>query len=143
MLSEADEPLTFFLYSDITQRKERQKRVEILNRVLRHDLRNGMNIIKGSAEMLQDAVDWMFPMGVEWFGMPDDKKRHSAQLDFKLKGMTNDQLRQTWLKAVVPLCDELGLDGSQRKILSDLLLEFHLAGVDLAHLRAEIIPGAA
>ena len=61
-------------------------------------------------EKLQDAVDWMFPMGVEWFGMPDDKKRHSAQLDFKLKGMTNDQLRQTWLKAVVPLCDELGLD---------------------------------
>jgi len=53
---EADEPLTFFLYSDITQRKERQKRVEILNRVLRHDLRNGMNIIKGSAEMLRDAV---------------------------------------------------------------------------------------
>ena len=53
---DADEPLTFFVYSDITQRKERQKRVEILNRVLRHDLRNGMNIIKGSAEMLQDAV---------------------------------------------------------------------------------------
>jgi PAS domain S-box-containing protein len=51
-----EEPLTFFVYSDITQRKERRKRVEILNRVLRHDLRNGMNIIKGSAEMLRDAV---------------------------------------------------------------------------------------
>ncbi|MFC6953955.1 PAS domain S-box protein [Halorubellus litoreus] len=54
--ADADEPMTFFVYTDITQRKERQKRVEILNRVLRHDLRNGMNIIKGSAEMLQDAV---------------------------------------------------------------------------------------
>ncbi|WP_323675381.1 PAS domain S-box protein [Halorubellus sp. PRR65] len=54
--SDADEPVTFFVYTDITQRKERQKRVEILNRVLRHDLRNGMNIIKGSAEMLRDAV---------------------------------------------------------------------------------------
>jgi PAS domain S-box-containing protein len=53
---DAEEPSTFFVYTDITQRKERQKRVEILNRVLRHDLRNGMNIIKGSAEMLQDAV---------------------------------------------------------------------------------------
>lgn len=53
---DTDEPLTFFVYADITQRKERRKRVEILNRVLRHDLRNGMNIIKGSAEMLQDAV---------------------------------------------------------------------------------------
>jgi len=42
--------------------------------------------------------------------MPDDRKRHNAQLDFKLKGMTNDQLRATWLKAVVPLCESLGLD---------------------------------
>ena len=60
-------------------------------------------------ELVQRGVDWMFPMGVEWFGMPDDRKRHNAQLDFKLKGMTNDQLRQTWLKAVVPLCDEIGI----------------------------------
>jgi len=60
-------------------------------------------------ELVQRAVDWMFPMGVEWFGMPDDKKHHNAQLDFKLKGMTNDQLRRTWLKAVVPLCDEIGI----------------------------------
>ena len=59
-------------------------------------------------EAVQKALDWMFPMGVEWFGMPDDKKRHNAQLEFRLKGMTNDQLRQTWLKAVVPLCEELG-----------------------------------
>ncbi|MFQ5679013.1 MAG: Phenylacetic acid catabolic protein [Gemmatimonadota bacterium] len=59
-------------------------------------------------EAVQRTLDWMFPMGVEWFGMPDHLKHHSAQLDFKLKGMTNDQLRQTWLKAVVPLCEELG-----------------------------------
>ena len=61
-------------------------------------------------EAVQKTLDWMFPMGVEWFGMPDDKKRHNAQLDFKLKGMTNDQLRQTWLMAVVPLCEELGFN---------------------------------
>ncbi|WP_435359474.1 PAS domain S-box protein [Haloarchaeobius sp. DFWS5] len=48
---------TFGVYTDITERKERQKRVEILNRVLRHDLRNGMNIIKGSAQMLGDVVE--------------------------------------------------------------------------------------
>jgi ring-1,2-phenylacetyl-CoA epoxidase subunit PaaA len=60
-------------------------------------------------EKVQRGVDWMFPMGVEWFGMPDDLKRHNAQLEFRLKGMTNDELRQTWLDAVVPLCEELGL----------------------------------
>jgi ring-1,2-phenylacetyl-CoA epoxidase subunit PaaA len=61
-------------------------------------------------EKVQRGVDWMFPMGVEWFGMPDDKKRHNAQLDFRLKGMTNDELRQTWANAVVPLCEELNLN---------------------------------
>ena len=60
-------------------------------------------------ELVQRAVDWMFPMGVEWFGLPDDRKRHNAQLDFKLKGMTNDELRMTWMKAVVPLCEQLGI----------------------------------
>ncbi len=60
-------------------------------------------------EKLQQAVDWMFPTGMEWFGMPDDKKRHSAQLAFKLKGLTNDQLRQKWMESVVPLCGEIGI----------------------------------
>ncbi|RQG86106.1 PAS domain S-box protein [Natrarchaeobius halalkaliphilus] len=46
----------FGLYTDITERKQREKRVEILNRVLRHDLRNGMNIIDGCAEVLADVV---------------------------------------------------------------------------------------
>jgi ring-1,2-phenylacetyl-CoA epoxidase subunit PaaA len=58
---------------------------------------------------VQRAVDWMFPMGAEWFGLPDSMKRHSAQLTFQLKGYTNDQLRQQWLSAVVPLCESCGI----------------------------------
>ena len=61
-------------------------------------------------EKVQRAVDWMFPMAVEWFGLPDDMKRHSGQLDYKLKGMTNDELRQTWMKSTVPLCESIGID---------------------------------
>ncbi len=61
-------------------------------------------------EMVQRAVDWMFPMTVEWFGLPDDMKHHSGQLDFRLKGLTNDQLRQVWMNSTVPLCESLGLD---------------------------------
>ena len=59
---------------------------------------------------IQKAADWMFPMGVEWFGMPDTLKRHTAQLEYKLKGKTNDQLRQSWLSAVVPLSEECGIN---------------------------------
>ncbi|MCT9097878.1 PAS domain S-box protein [Haloarchaeobius sp. HME9146] len=60
---DAKNPRTFGVYTDITERKERQKRVEILNRVLRHDLRNGMNIIRGSAEMLADVVEGTTAVG--------------------------------------------------------------------------------
>jgi ring-1,2-phenylacetyl-CoA epoxidase subunit PaaA len=61
-------------------------------------------------EALQRAVDWMFPMTLEWFGLPDDLKRHSGQLVYRLKGKTNDQLRQVWMSATVPLCEEIGID---------------------------------
>lgn len=60
-------------------------------------------------EKLQRAVDWMFPMTIEWFGLPDSMKRHSGQLEYRLKGMTNDELRQAWMAAVVPLCEKHGL----------------------------------
>lgn len=62
-----------------------------------------------AAELLQRCVDWMFPMTIEWFGLPDDLKRHSGQLDYRLKGLTNDELRQVWMSSTVPLCEELGL----------------------------------
>lgn len=61
-------------------------------------------------EVLQRAVDWMFPMTIEWFGLPDEMKRHSGQLDYRLKGLTNDQLRQVWMQSTVPLSESLGLN---------------------------------
>ncbi|MBO75910.1 MAG: phenylacetic acid catabolic [Gemmatimonadetes bacterium] len=61
-------------------------------------------------EIVQCSVDWMFPMTIEWFGLPDDLKRHSGQLDYKLKGLSNDELRQVWMSSTVPLCEELGLE---------------------------------
>src|SRR5437588_6988787 len=78
-------------------------------------LRHGENWVRkiaqsseGKAE-LQRAVDWMFLLTVEWFGLPDDMKRHSEQLDFGFKGHTNDELRQIWMSTAVPLCQEVGL----------------------------------
>jgi ring-1,2-phenylacetyl-CoA epoxidase subunit PaaA len=58
----------------------------------------------------QRAIDWMFPLTVEWFGLPDDLKTHDKQLRYRLKGCSNDQLRQTWLSQVVPLVEELGFE---------------------------------
>jgi ring-1,2-phenylacetyl-CoA epoxidase subunit PaaA len=64
----------------------------------------------GGRERLQRCVDWMFLLTVEWFGLPDDKKIHTGQLDYGLKGSSNDTLRQTWMKTAVPLCEELKLN---------------------------------
>jgi ring-1,2-phenylacetyl-CoA epoxidase subunit PaaA len=90
-----------------------------LNKVMLEEgfhLRNGRTWTRrmaqagGSArEELQRAVDWMFPLTVEWFGLPDRLKQHSRQLDYRLKGLTNDQLRQWWLAQVVPHFESIGI----------------------------------
>src|SRR6201990_3355741 len=62
-----------------------------------------------SRRQVQAAVDWMFILTLEWFGLPDDLKRHGIQLEYGFKGRSNDQLRQDWMEAVVPFMDEGGL----------------------------------
>jgi PAS domain S-box-containing protein len=41
----------------ITERKIRERRLEVLNRVLSHNLRNKMNVIEGHAALLRDVYD--------------------------------------------------------------------------------------
>jgi ring-1,2-phenylacetyl-CoA epoxidase subunit PaaA len=78
-------------------------------------LRHGENWMKKIAQSaegrreLQRAVDWMFLLTVEWFGLPDELKRHSEQLGFGFKGKSNDELRQVWMSTAVPLVESLGL----------------------------------
>jgi ring-1,2-phenylacetyl-CoA epoxidase subunit PaaA len=63
---------------------------------------------EGKAEV-QNAVDWMFILTLEWFGLPDNLKQHSEQLDYGFKGKTNDELRQAWMSEVVPFMEEIGI----------------------------------
>jgi len=79
-------------------------------------LRHGeiwMRKINASAEgheKLQRAVNWMLPLTLEWFGLPDDLKTQNVQLDYGFKGQTNDQLRQTWMSTAIPFLDSLGIE---------------------------------
>jgi ring-1,2-phenylacetyl-CoA epoxidase subunit PaaA len=78
---------------------------------LRHGER-WMNILAKDPDQkaeLQAAVDWMFLMTLEWFGLPDAHKVHKEQIDYGLKGKSNDALRQEWMQTAVPLCESLGL----------------------------------
>jgi PAS domain S-box-containing protein len=45
------------LQRDVTERKEREERLAVLNRVLRHNLRNRLNVVQGYAERLRETVD--------------------------------------------------------------------------------------
>src|SRR6478735_6917754 len=82
-------------------------------------------------ERLQQAVDWMFLLTVEWFGLPDNLKKHSEQLDYGFKGHSNDELRQIWMSTAVPLCNELQInvpahyDEEQKKYIIDCAFPAH------------------
>jgi ring-1,2-phenylacetyl-CoA epoxidase subunit PaaA len=79
-------------------------------------LRHGRTWVKKLAadpderKRLQASLDWMFILTLEWFGLPDERKRHGIQLEYGFKGKSNDQLRQDWMEAVVPFMDEVGLE---------------------------------
>jgi ring-1,2-phenylacetyl-CoA epoxidase subunit PaaA len=59
---------------------------------------------------VQAAADWMFILTLEWFGLPDERKRHGIQLEYGFKGQTNDELRQAWMAEVVPFMEQVGID---------------------------------
>ncbi len=79
-------------------------------------LRHGRTWVKKLAadpehkRRLQASLDWMFILTLEWFGLPDDRKKHGIQLEYGFKGMSNDELRQTWMGHVVPFMEEVGLE---------------------------------
>lgn len=43
--------------TDITERKIRERRLEVMNRVLNHNLRNNMNVIEGHVSLLRNELD--------------------------------------------------------------------------------------
>ena len=59
--------VTYFVgfQADITDRKIRERRLEVLNRVLSHNLRNKMNVIEGHTELLQDEYDGDHPESLD------------------------------------------------------------------------------
>jgi ring-1,2-phenylacetyl-CoA epoxidase subunit PaaA len=108
----------FVLLSDIFQHTSYGPWKRALVKVDREEtfhLRHGerwMKTLAGAAatrDELQAAVEWMFLMTLEWFGLPDHLKRHREQIDYGLKGKTNDDLRQEWMSTAVPFCESIGI----------------------------------
>ena len=49
-------PVFELALQDITTRKERDQQLDVLNRVLRHNLRNALNVIDGNATLLENGL---------------------------------------------------------------------------------------
>ena len=47
----------FGIYTDITEQRERERRLKLLNRVLRHNLRNDLTVVLGMADALDERID--------------------------------------------------------------------------------------
>src|SRR5207302_11291204 len=70
----------------------------------------GISAAGGAAkDELQRAVESMCPLSVELLGLPDTKMMHSLQLEYRLKGLTDDHHRQWSLSTVVPYCEQIGV----------------------------------
>jgi PAS domain S-box-containing protein len=54
---------TMFVMTDITERKQREQRLSVMSRVLRHNMRNELNVVMGRAEVVKKHL-------------PPDEKEH-------------------------------------------------------------------
>ncbi|MFA5488582.1 MAG: Phenylacetic acid catabolic protein [Candidimonas sp.] len=66
------------------------------------------NQSEATRKAVQDAVDWLFPHGVLWFGVPDALKRRKDQLTYQIRKWSNDDMRRMWLKSACNLAEEIG-----------------------------------
>ncbi|MFP9193899.1 histidine kinase N-terminal 7TM domain-containing protein [Natrialbaceae archaeon A-CW1-1] len=63
--------------TDVTDERRYKQRLQVLNRVLRHDVKNNVNIIGGYADLLTDHVE---PSGAEFLEAIDEKATALADL---------------------------------------------------------------
>ncbi|MFC6728600.1 ATP-binding protein [Natronoarchaeum mannanilyticum] len=103
MLPAAGGPVDAFVcYDDVTDERCRKQQVTVLNRVLRHNIRNGMNVILGNAELLAGRVD--DPTTLEAVRSIEDAAEDLVEL-----GETAGSLQTAW-------------DGTERGVLDAVRL---------------------
>ena len=98
------------IVEDITERKRREQRLEVFNRVLRHNLRNQIDVIRSHAELLADqraddhanhiiaAVDELAEIGT--------RARRTDQIMSMNETATTVDLTETLGEAIETLCPE-------------------------------------
>lgn len=79
---------------DVTERKQRQHQLEILDRVLRHNLRNDINVILGRAELIQSKASGEITTCAEKIIDMSDKLVGLAEKERAITRLLRGTLRQ-------------------------------------------------
>ncbi len=96
--------------TDVTEGRRHEQRLQVLNRVLRHDLKNDANVIGGYADLLRDHVD---EEGMAHLDVIDRKVETLTHLSDQAREIDvalhdDDQRARIDLAGLVPrLCDSL------------------------------------
>lgn len=100
--NQIDQPI--FTARDITKQHSFKKRRKVMNRVLRHDLRNDMNVVMGHAEIILQSKDEYIQKQAQ---VIKEKSENLVELGNKVRKIDQDlhgvnrQLRQVNLSRVV------------------------------------------
>jgi PAS domain S-box-containing protein len=105
----------FTYYIDITEQKQREQRLQVLSRVLRHDIRNKVNVIQSSATTMFDAVD--SPTAKRSLG----RIERSAE---KLLSMSRDIRLVEYLVANETDCEPIEVTDLVQSIFTDLRQQY-------------------
>lgn len=106
---------------DITERTERQEYLELLNRVLRHNLRNSMNVIRGQAELLQETSTCDTQPDAETIIQECDELTDIGEKGRELAELVQDR----------PTYTELGADQLLRRVAGKLRAEYPNAAIEI------------
>jgi ring-1,2-phenylacetyl-CoA epoxidase subunit PaaA len=67
------------------------------------------NLSPETKAKVEEYIEWLFPHGLFWFGATDDRKKRKGQIEFHIRGRSNDELRQVWLKEVAEWASSSGV----------------------------------
>ncbi len=125
-VEDEDGDVTHFLglQRDITDQKEREQQLSVLNRVLRHNLRNKMNIVQVYAAQMQDAtaLDEAAEAGTSIRQAADELLALSEQIRKFDSIVAADERDLEQLDLVTIVREGLGSDGGKRDAAVDLSL---------------------
>ena len=59
-------------------------------------------------QAVQDAIDWIFPWGYQWYGRPDHMKSMNDQITYQVRKWSNDTMRGKWVQNACKWLNRLG-----------------------------------